>query len=75
LSLNKFDDYSVPVNVKSMTLIAMALSGRPPIMTADILITSIEGEADMRLPNRPIPLSKEDVQYLSYKPNKLQQKL
>lgn len=58
-----------------MTLIAMAIREKSPIMTADILTTSINGEVDMRLPNRPIPLSNEEVQHLSYKPYKLRQKL
>ncbi|MBK8952735.1 MAG: hypothetical protein IPM85_11055 [Chitinophagaceae bacterium] len=58
-----------------MTLIAMAISEKPPIMTADILTTTINGEADMQLPNRPIPLTKEEVQHLSYKPYRLRQKL
>jgi len=58
-----------------MTLIAIAISEKPPIMTADILITSINGEVDMRLPNRPIPLSNKEVQHLSNKPHKLIQKL
>ncbi len=58
-----------------MTLIAMAISEKPPIMTADILTTTINGEADMQLPNRPIPLTKNEVQHLSYKPYRLRQKL
>lgn len=53
----------------------MAVSEMPPILTADILTTSIDGEVDMRLPNRPIPLTKKEVQHLSYKPYKLVQKL
>jgi hypothetical protein len=58
-----------------MTLIAMAIREGPPIMTADILTTTIKGEANMLLPHRPIPLTKEEVQHLSYKPYRLRQKL
>ncbi len=58
-----------------MTLIAMALSNRPPILTADILITSADGMADMKLPNRPAPLSEAEVKHLSAKPHRLLQKL
>jgi hypothetical protein len=58
-----------------MTLIAMAISGMPPTMTADVLITSFDGELGVRLPNRPMPLAVEEVQHLTYKPDKLLQKL
>jgi len=58
-----------------MTLIAMSISEKPPILTADILITSINGEVDMGLPNRPIPLTTEEVKHLSYRPDSLMQKL
>lgn len=53
----------------------MAVSEMPPILTADILTTSINGEVDMRLPNRPIPLTEKEIQHLSYKPYRLVQKL
>lgn len=58
-----------------MTLIAIALSEMPPILTADILTTSINGEVDMSLPNRPIPLTEKEIKNLSYKPEGLVQKL
>ena len=58
-----------------MTLIAMAISEMPPILTADILTTSTNGEVDLQLPNRPIPLTKKEVQHLPYKPYSLVQKL
>lgn len=58
-----------------MTLIAMTISDMPPIITADILTTSINGEVDMRLPNRPIPLTENEVKHLTYKPYGLVQKL
>ena len=58
-----------------MTLIAMALTKKPPIMTADILITSEDGIADVKLPNRPSPLSDEEVRGLDYKPETFLQKL
>lgn len=58
-----------------MTLIAIAISKKPPIITADILTTSTIGSTGMQLPNRPTPLSKEELQHLSFKPYKLMQKL
>lgn len=58
-----------------MTLIAISVSKMPPILTADILTTSINGEVDMPLPNRPIPLTVKEIKHLFYKPEGLVQKL
>src|SRR5690348_2109116 len=58
-----------------MTLIAITLSEKPPILTADILITSIDGKKAVKLPNRPSALSNEEVRNLVYKPDQLLQKL
>lgn len=58
-----------------MTLIAITLSNRPPIITADILITSTHGEPELKLPNRPTPLKQEEVHHLNFKPSELLQKL
>lgn len=59
-----------------MTLIAMTImKDRPPILVGDILITSTEGKIDMKLPHRPKSLSAEEIKHLSFKPDRLLQKL
>lgn len=58
-----------------MTLIAMAITDKPPILTADILVTSEDGEANVKLPNRPAPLSDEEVRHLRNKPLRFLQKI